>query len=366
MSRRTPRALSFAALVAIAITALFTPTVHAGRVAKPAVAAVALTQLKVVEQTVTVRGRVTLPGDSARRRTHTRVAFALTDAAGKEERFAAAIDAKRTFKLTRASKLRGRLSLVVRVTIGGKRSGKALSRRLTIKAVGGSEAPSSGRGPATTSTPGGGASAPVAPALPQGTVLQGTFRFDAGVQEGDGTLRGTYFQMFHRDGIGLEENALSTARDKRYTLLRPGADGGLRTDAYQGPPTPAFAGAGGLGNSLANRITQSQNFHGIDFGIATAATDLQTGEADPLAVIVSSGGVLSGQLAAWTAQWNGQSFNQGSPKPDGTLPGLTTPVAGTYDATTGHYVLEWRSLIIGGPFNAFVGSWHLEGTFTRS
>jgi hypothetical protein len=72
---------------------------------------------------------------------------------------------------------------------------------------------------------------------------------------------------------------------------------------------------------------------------------------------------LSGDLRAWEATWNKQDFNQGSPKPDGSTPKLTTPAHGTYDATTGAFVLEWTSTIVGGPFNEFTGSWHLTGTF---
>src|SRR5450755_1680446 len=40
--------------------------------------------------------------------------------------------------------------------------------------------------------------------------------------------------------------------DKDYTLLSPGTDGGLRTDAYQPPPSPAF-GSGTSGGALAWR-----------------------------------------------------------------------------------------------------------------
>ncbi|MEQ1702345.1 MAG: hypothetical protein ABMA25_19720 [Ilumatobacteraceae bacterium] len=53
-------------------------------------------------------------------------------------------------------------------------------------------------------------------------------------------------------------------------------------------------------------------------------------------------------------------FNQGSPKADGSDANLT----GTIDAATGHYVIEWTSLISGGSFDGFTGVWHLEGTFT--
>jgi hypothetical protein len=72
---------------------------------------------------------------------------------------------------------------------------------------------------------------------------------------------------------------------------------------------------------------------------------------------------LSGDLRAWEATWNKQDFNQGSPKPDGSMPKLTTPAHGTYNASTGAFVLEWTSTIVGGPFNEFTGSWHLAGTF---
>jgi hypothetical protein len=77
----------------------------------------------------------------------------------------------------------------------------------------------------------------------------------------------------------------------------------------------------------------------------------------------ADGGKLSGDLAAFDATWNKQAFNQGSPKPDGSRPGNTGAVSGTYDAATGAYSLTWTSQIVGGPFNSFTGYWHLEGTF---
>jgi hypothetical protein len=169
---------------------------------------------------------------------------------------------------------------------------------------------------------------------------------------------------------GVSESPLpnndSTALDKNYTLLRPGTDGGLRSDVYQPAPSPAFAGTVGgqpTGDALANRIVAPQKFFAIDFSIVTGAVDAQTGQADPLPQILVQDGKLTGQTTAWNAQWNGLSFNQGSPKPDGTSPGHTQPVSGTYDATTRRFVLQWKSLIVGGPFDGYTGSWHLEGTF---
>jgi hypothetical protein len=61
-------------------------------------------------------------------------------------------------------------------------------------------------------------------------------------------------------------------------------------------------------------------FFGVNFSVVTAQTDPQLGTRDPLLVITARGGTLTGQITAWAAQWNGQSFNRGTPKPDGTLP----------------------------------------------
>ncbi|MBV9042055.1 MAG: hypothetical protein JOZ68_13700, partial [Acidimicrobiia bacterium] len=191
-----------------------------------------------------------------------------------------------------------------------------------------------------------------------------TFALTAGACPSGGAA-GTYFRMVQPSGTVASgpfvSNGDSTCADKTYTLLSPGVDGGVVTGAYQPAPSPAFDGQG---NSLANRITVPATFFGVRFGLSTDPHDLQTGAAvPPLAVQADSAGKLSGDLRAWEATWNKQDFNQGSPKPDGTMPKLTTPAHGTYDASTGAFVLEWTSTIVGGPFNEFTGSWHLAGTF---
>jgi hypothetical protein len=192
--------------------------------------------------------------------------------------------------------------------------------------------------------------------------LIGTFELEPGVEHPDGLLSGTYFRM---QSVG---NNNSPFANKEYTPLSPGTDGGLETFAYQEPPVPAFAGAGGdVGGALANEIVQPQDFFEVNFSIVTAPTDPQEGLPDPLPQIVDTNGALSGQITAWNAQWNGSSFNQGAPKANGTLVadgrGSTTLPTGTYNAATGHYLLTWTSVIVGGPFGGFLGEWHLEGTF---
>jgi hypothetical protein len=197
-----------------------------------------------------------------------------------------------------------------------------------------------------------------------GASLVGTFALTGGACQSGGAS-GTYFRMVQPSGTVANgpfvSNGDSTCADKTYTLLAPGSDGGLVTGANQPAPSPAFDGQG---NSLANRITVPAVFFGVKFGLSTDPTDRQSGaKVTPPSVQSDGAGKLTGDLRAWEATWNKQDFNQGAPKPDGSMPKLTTPVHGTYDAATGAFVLEWTSTIVGGPFNEFTGSWHLAGTF---
>lgn len=362
-------------LVPVALMACAVPGAAS---AAPPAAKVTLTQASAKGAKVTVAGSVRLPKDTAAVRRRTRVALTLVDANGKKESFSAKLNAKRRFTASKTTKLTGALGLTAAVRIGGRRSGATVTRKraVTIKAgagqAPGGSTPSGGGGSGSggsggSGSGGGGGSAPSGPAAPaQGTPLVGLFRLDPGVQAPSGAISGTYFQMLGGADQQPVYNGSSTALDKNYTLLAPGTDGGLRTDGYQPAPSPAFAGTVGgqpTGNALANRIVAPQQFFQIDFSIVTAAADPQTGQADPLPGILVKDGKLTGQTTAWAAQWNGLSFNQGSPKPDGTSPGHTEPVTGTYDAAGGRFVLKWKSLIVGGPFDGFTGSWHLEGTF---
>lgn len=326
-------------------------------------AKVALTQLKATGAKLSLAGTVTLPRDTAAARRRTRVAFSLTSAAGRSERFATGIDRRRAFRLTRTTKLTGRLTLTARVTIGGKASGTALARVLSVRARGRATTPSGGGGATTTPTPGGGATATPSPPPADAEKLVGTFRFDPGVSNPDGSHGGTWFRMFTPSWKPFA-NADSRSRDKTYTLLRPGTDGGLRTDAYQEPPTPYYDATG----VLADKVIERERFFGAYFTIFTRSTDVADGGTKglptPLPEVFQKDGRLYGQVTAWTANWNGAPlFNQGSPKPDGTLPGYTAPLSGSYDPATRRYTLDWQSQIVGGGFNDYTGLWHLEGTF---
>ena len=212
--------------------------------------------------------------------------------------------------------------------------------------------------------PAGATAAPAATAAPSGDALVGTFKITAA--DCSATARGSYFRMIQPGGNAsgpFVQNTDSTCRDNTYTPLSPGTDGGLTTGAYQAEPDPAFDSAG---NGVANRITTPQKFFSVNFATATNATDPQTGTKVAAPQIRrDASGHLSGDLRAFAASWNNQHFNQGSPKPDGTTPGTTAGPTGTIDGS-GRFVLDWTSLIVGGPFNNFTGKWHLEGTFVAS
>jgi len=170
---------------------------------------------------------------------------------------------------------------------------------------------------------------------------------------------GSYFRMILPGGIDKYfANSDSRAADKSYTLFRTGKEKGLKLGAFQDPPTPAFTANG---FALSRRIVLPETFAGIDFSISTAATDAQTGQKATAPRLFVTGRKLTGDFRAWTAEWNSIYFNQGAPKPNGSFPGFTKPVNGTYDKKTGKYELSWYSLIVGGPFNGFTGYWHLQG-----
>ncbi len=194
--------------------------------------------------------------------------------------------------------------------------------------------------------------------------LEGLFRIQEGECAGDGVTAGSYFRMVQPGGDVASgpfvDNADSPCGDDSYTPLLPGTDGGLSTTGYQPHPSPAFSATG---HGLNDKIIQPQSFFGTRFAAATNPTDPQTSTDVVQPVITEESGELSGDVRAFAAAWNGQHFNQGSPKPDGEKPGNTAGPAGTFDPASGRYTLSWSSQIVGGPFNNFTGVWHLEGTF---
>lgn len=194
--------------------------------------------------------------------------------------------------------------------------------------------------------------------------LVGLFKIDAGTCSAAGVTAGSSFRMVQTGGTlaagPFVKNGDSPCGDKSWNPLLPGSDGGLRTGAYQSFVDPAFDAGG---NATADRIVKPVKFFAVTFAVATNQKDPQTGVATAMPKISLSGGKLTGDLRAFAAAWNKQNFNQGSPKPDGSRPGITQDPSGTYDPATKRFTLEWASQIVGGPFNNFTGIWHLEGVF---
>jgi hypothetical protein len=358
-----------AVVLSAALVAAPAPAATARLAARAHIAAVTLTKVAVDGSTVTVAGRVRLPVNSARERRRALVWLTLTsvaDTVKQSETFAAKLDTKDRFLVAHTTTLSGALGLGVLVKIGGRASGKrtfdtvdvAPSARSGSSTTTASGSPSSGSTTSGSSSAGSSPSGPESPTQPSD--LDGTFGLEPATDV-DGAIGGSWFEMLTPENPPKPiENNNSPLSNKDFTPLSTGAAGGLQTFAYAPAPSPAFSKTG---NALANAIMQPENFVGDDFSVVTQASDPQTGEADPLPQIVDTNGQLSGQITAWAVGWNDQWFNQGSPKPNGTLPGPSTALTGTYDVATGHYTLEWKSEIVGGPFNSQDGSWHLEGTF---
>jgi hypothetical protein len=329
-------ALAAAVLPAAALAA----SLHATQ--SPAAQAQAV-KVSVSGHHVTVTGSVKLTPDTAVRRGETAVAIKLTGAGGYD-RDVLPLSRTGTFKRDFDTALSGQITVAVTALTGVEHYlGTTVKQTVTV-------APAAAA-TVTTTTPAPSAAAITTTTAPSGAVpLVGTFTIGSG----------SYFQMLNGDVVVPNPSAGGAGLT---TPLSAGSDGGLETFGYQPAPSPAFAG-GTSGGALASRIIVPIPFEGINFSVQTSATDAQTATADAVPSIdTNAAGVLSGQVTAWDAQYNGLSFNQGTPKPGGATPGSTTALSGTYTFSSGAYTLNWKSLIVGGPFNGFTGSWHLQGTF---
>jgi hypothetical protein len=197
--------------------------------------------------------------------------------------------------------------------------------------------------------------------------LVGLFKLTPGTCSDAGVTSGTYFRMVQPGGkLGTGPyvpNGDSSCGDKTWSPMAPGADGGLRTGGFQAQADPPFDGTG---NGVTDKITKPTRWFAVTYSLATNEQDPQTNTKAKQPEIYVADGKLSGDLSAFAAAWNGQHFNQGSPKPGGQRPGLTSGPTGTYDSGSKKFVLEWTSQIAGGPFNNFTGTWHLEGTFEKA
>lgn len=211
-----------------------------------------------------------------------------------------------------------------------------------------------------------GCSVAAVPADGQGSVpLVGLFRISEGAcNSATDAITGSYFRLIFPKGnvhTGFFfQNATSGCFDKSFTTVSVGSQGGLLTGSYQPGPAPAFARNG---DARARAIIRPVAFATGDLSLSTQVTDPQTRRSVPAPSVTVTGSKLTGDLEAVSASWKKIHFNQGSPKPGGGHPGLTTPVSGRYNVRTHKFVMNWTSLIVGGPFTGFIGEWHLAGIF---
>jgi hypothetical protein len=309
--------------------ALAARELHTDRAASRPSAQVSITSVKVTGSTILIKGNVHLTPNTAAERRKTGVALTLRSTNGSAERLVKVNSADR-FSESWHTTYTGELTLSAVAEIAGARTGDLVKRAVAVV------------GSVTSGGP---------------VKLLGTFDLTAGSNPKGEAPSGTYFEMLTHDGDPVVN--VSAGDNTEYTPLRPGTDGGLSTVDFQ--PSKGFNAH--TGGALASQIIEPTGFEGDNFTVDTNSTDVQTGTANPLPVIYDLNGKLSGQITAWDAQWNRQNFNQGSPKPGGSLPGRTTVLSGTYNSTTGAFTLTWKSLIVGGPFNGFTGAWHLTGHF---
>jgi hypothetical protein len=296
-----------------------------------ALAQVSITSVKVTGSTVRIAGNVKLGPNTAAVRRKTTVALTLRSSTGATEQLVKKINSADHFSTSWNTGFTGELTLSAVARESGVRAGSVVNRALAV----------------------------IKPVISGGPIkLLGMFDLTPGSNPKAQVATGTYFVML-TPGNNAFAN-VSAGGNTDFTPLKPGKDGGFSTVNYQPAPSPAF---NHTGSALADSIIEPTAFDGANFSVDTNATDAQSGAANPLPVIYDSGGTLSGQITAWDAQWNKQSFNQGSPKPGGGLPGATTVLSGTYDSVTGAFTLIWKSRIVGGPFNGFTGEWHLTGHF---
>lgn len=66
-----------------------------------------------------------------------------------------------------------------------------------------------------------------------------------------------------------------------------------------------------------------------------------------------SSGSITGNLSAFTVNWNGTNFNQGA-----------SAASGTWNPSSGAYHIAWSSKVVGGPFNGQTGNWSFNGIAT--
>ncbi|HEX3707163.1 MAG TPA: hypothetical protein VHV76_11075 [Mycobacteriales bacterium] len=197
------------------------------------------------------------------------------------------------------------------------------------------------------------------------TKLTGLFKITPGAcATAKGKPTGSYLVVISAAAGKTVGNKHGGCVNPAYTLLRPGADGGLVTGEFQDVSGAAFDSHG---NGRANRIVVPTAFGSRRFGIATNTHD-QQGAANgqpayPRPAAIATGSSLRVDLRSLVITYGGpasstceQAFGVGCWELG------SENATGTYDATSAHYLINWFS---GESFTAKGDSIevHLEGTF---
>jgi hypothetical protein len=179
--------------------------------------------------------------------------------------------------------------------------------------------------------------------------LVGTFTITAGTcpTTATGTPTGSYLTMKTKADKPFDNSSGGCTTNASYTVLKPGTDGGLVTGSFQTSNGAIFSPA---------------TFFGEPFVGSTHPVDPQTKTRVAAPSLTENGGKITGNLAAFSVAYQGANFNQGAPKPNGTLPGNSQAVTGTINCQ-GDYTIHWASTIVGGSFSGFTGAWTFSGTF---
>jgi len=123
--------------------------------------------------------------------------------------------------------------------------------------------------------------------------------------------------------------------------------GYLGTAAENAPWPAGIVGFTFFGNPVTTYTALSNH------GSANNAAGTIGGGPVPTAMVDVGAGTIQADMSALIVNWNGNEFNQGAPV-----------AVGTFTAGTNTYAMSWSSLIVGGSFNGFTGTWNFVGHAT--
>ncbi len=211
--------------------------------------------------------------------------------------------------------------------------------------------------------------------------LTGLLTINEGIKDSIEVAPGVFVDVY-QGGSYFAMNA-DDPNSSSAAMLSSGTAGGIQLDSFQNfitdPDEPHPAGhpdaVNGAGSGYSGLVSEGSalsafKFFGVPTYVGLNPLSYQSGltkNAPTLnmdgASCVNSLCDISVDLSSWEVYWNGSVFEQG-PRPDNTIPEFELAM-GTVDVVSGEYTLNWKSQILGGPFDGVNGFWYLEGQFTN-